>query len=425
MFYRTNCCSSEPIQLDKKDKIDLSGLFEDYIKEIFGTREISSENQQKAIQLYYDTFSKGVDIGYSPKPEMYDPALAHSLKYNIAQFSAFKETSFRKQLENALVKDGKIVPWSEFKKIADSLNIDYNRRWLETEYHHTVAVANMAEKWQDFEADADLYPNLKIVTAGDARVRDTHRVLDGVILPVNHPFWKIHIPPFDWGCRCTIIQTDEDADEKAPNFKFKEEFSHNPYYSGKVFKSNPYADGLSGKEVKETKQNLSSFLDSEKNLINTKNPRVKISLSADHNDLRRNYQVADICAKKLNIDFLIRTHVELKDFTNPEYLIFNKYLGDRKSIEGLNNMRGIIDGSKKQMMNKAINPEQIPYYIVWDFDKIKTLDVDEIIRTLQRKITDERGRSIKGMIFQYKGKAVHLTRDQIVKRDFKNFDLLK
>ncbi|QYS86317.1 hypothetical protein JJC03_15565 [Flavobacterium oreochromis] len=346
MFYRTNCCST-PIQLDKTDKIDLSGLFEDYIKEIFGTREISSENQQKAVELYYNTFAKGVDVGYSPSLEMYDPALAHSLKYNIAQFSALKETSFRKQLEAALVKDGKIVPWSEFKKVADSLNIDYNRRWLETEYHHTVAAANMAEKWQDFEADADLYPNLKIVTAGDARVRDSHRVLDGVILPINHPFWKTHTPPFDWGCRCIIIQTDEEPDEKAPNFKFKEEFKNNPYYSGKVFKSNPYADGLRNDEIKEAKKNLSTFLESETNLINTKNSRVKISLGADYQDLRRNYQVADICSKKLNIDFLIRTHSELKGLTNPEYLIFNKFLGDRKSIDGLNNMRGVIDDAKK------------------------------------------------------------------------------
>ncbi|AMA48975.1 phage head morphogenesis protein [Flavobacterium covae] len=392
---------------------------------MFDERGISPENQQKAIQHYYDTLAKGVDIGYSPKPEMYDPALAHSLKYNIAQFSAFKETSFRKQLEALLVKDGNIVPWSEFKKAADALNIDYNRRWLETEYHHTVAVANMAEKWQDFEADADLYPNLKIVTAGDARVRDSHKVLDGIILPINHPFWKTHTVPFDWGCRCGIVQSDEEPSEKVPDFKFKKEFQNNPYYSGKIFKENPYLGGLEKTEIKEAKQNVSQFLESETNLINTKNSKVKISLGADYQDLKRNYQVADICSKKLNIDFLIRTHVDLQDVTNPEYLIFNKYLGDRKSIDGLNNMRGVIDSSKKQMLNKAVNPEQIPYYIVWDLDKVKGFDIDEIKRNLQRKITSERGRSIKGMIFQYKGKAAHLTREQIVKRDFKNLDLLK
>ena len=126
---------------------------------MFEDRAVSSENQKKLWEHYYKTLSKGVDVGYNPKPEMYDPALAHSLKYNIAEFSAFKETSFRKQLEAALTSNGKVTPWSEFKKKADELNVEYNRRWLKTEYDHTVATPNMAQQWQDFEADADLYTN--------------------------------------------------------------------------------------------------------------------------------------------------------------------------------------------------------------------------------------------------------------------------
>lgn len=182
---------------------------------------------------------------------------------------------------------------------------------------------------------------------------------------------------------------------------------------------------MSGAEVKEVKSNLSDFLKSETNLINTKNPKVKISLGADLQDLRRNYQVADTCAKELNIDFLIRTHVELKGVTNPEYLILKKYLGDRKSIDGIDGIIWNIDHSKKQMLNKAVNPKQIPYYIVWDLDNIDDIDFNELTRALSRKITKERGRSIKGMIFQYKGKAAHLTREQIVSRNFEALDRLK
>ncbi len=392
---------------------------------MFDEREVTPGDRKKLQEYYYNELSKGIDVGYNPKPKMYDPALAHSLKYNVAQFSAFKETDFKKQLESALTKDGKIVPWSEFKKKADELNIEYNNRWLKTEYHHTVAAANMAEKWQDFEADADLYPNLKIVDAGDARVRDEHKILDGLILPINHSFWKDHTTPFDWGCRCNIVQTDEEPSEKIPKYNFKESFKNNPAISGKIFKETPYTDSLSKDEIKEAKGIATDFMSSESNVIDTKNPRVKISLGADNQDLRRNYQIADICSKKLDLDFLIRSHVELKNVTNPEYLIMRKYLGDRKSIKGLNNMRGVIDSSKDQMLNKAINPKQIPYYIVWDLDEIKKLDINEIIRTLQRKVTKERGRSIQGMIFQRKGKAVHLTREQMIQRDFKNLDILK
>ena len=245
MFYRTNCCGhTDPIKLSKEDDY-LSGLTESYIRQLFDDRKVSEANQKKLWEHYYNTFSKGIDLGYNPKPEMYNPALSHSLKYDIAKFSAFKATSFKNQLESNLTKDGKISPWSEFKKKADELNIQYNRNWLKTEYDHTVASANMAQQWQDFIADADLYPNLKFVTAGDARVRDSHKILDGTVLPINHLFWKTHCTPLDFGCRCNIEQTDETVSEKIPDFKAKKAFQNNPYYSGKVFNESPYADGLS------------------------------------------------------------------------------------------------------------------------------------------------------------------------------------
>ncbi|MDV6170219.1 phage minor head protein [Flavobacterium sp. DG1-102-2] len=356
---------------------------------------------------------------------MYDPELALSLKYNIAELSAFKETSFRKELERALTKNGKVVPWSDFKKTADELNVDYNRRWLKAEYNQTVATANMANKWQDYQANKYLYPNLKYHTVGDARVREAHKAWNGLVLPIDHPFWKTHWPPVDWGCRCTVTQTDDEVTPDIPSLQVKDAFKNNAALSGKIFAELPYKEGMSATEIKEANENLKDFLQAEDTLIKTKNPKVKISITADRNDLSRNYQVADICAKKLNMDFVIRSHVELKKHTNPEYLILNKFLGDRKSIKGLNNMRKIIDDAKDQMMNKVINPKQIPHYIVWDLDLIEKLDIDQIIDTLRRKVTPERGRTIQGMIFQYKGKAVHLTREQIVNREFEALTKLK
>lgn len=386
---------------------------------------MSSENQKKLWEHYYNTLSKGVDVGYNPKPEMYDPALSHSLKYNIAEFSAFKETSFRKQLEAALTSDGKVTPWSEFKKKADELNVEYNRRWLKTEYDHTVATANMAQQWQDFEADADLYPNLRYNAVGDARTREQHKAWDGLILPIKHEFWKTHLPPNDWGCRCNVEQTDDASTVEPPEIATKGAFNNNAALSGKVFKENAYEKGLSSAEVKEAKSNLSDFLQSEKNLINTKNPKVKISLGADLQDLRRNYQVANICAKELDIDILIRTHNMNIGIKNPEYLIANKYLGDRKSIESLNGMLKGIDTAKKQMMQSVLNPNQVPHYIIWDLDLINKIDIDLLIKNLLKKVTVERGRTIKGMIFQHKGKVAHITREQIIKLDFDSLNVLK
>lgn len=182
---------------------------------------------------------------------MYDPALAHSLKYSIAKFSQFKQTSFKKQLEDALTSNGKVVSWSEFKKKADALHVEYNRRWLQTEYNQTIATANMAQQWQEFQADADLYPNLRYNAVNDARTREQHQAWDGLILPITHDFWKKHLPPNDWGCRCTVEQTDNAATVEPPEIATKGAFNNNAALSGKIFPENAYEKGLSGAEVKE------------------------------------------------------------------------------------------------------------------------------------------------------------------------------
>lgn len=56
----------------------------------------------------------------------------------------------------------------------------------------------MARQWAAF-------PYWQYQTADDDRVRDSHAVLDGIVLPADSPFWDKHFPPWDWGCRCQVI----------------------------------------------------------------------------------------------------------------------------------------------------------------------------------------------------------------------------
>ena len=235
------------IKLAKEDD-GFSRLIENYLRELFDERNVSDLQRKKLWKFYYDELSQGVANGYNPSLENYDPALANSLKYNISEFSAFKETSFRKQLEGMLTKNGKIIPWSKFKEKALAVSGDYNKRWLKSEYHHTVATANMAGKFKDFEANQDLYPNLKYVTVGDKRVRQKHENWDGLILPINHPWWKKHLPPNDWGCRCGVEPSDEEKSNVIPEGDVKSGFANNPAQTGEVFKDITYKEGLSDLE---------------------------------------------------------------------------------------------------------------------------------------------------------------------------------
>lgn len=148
-----------------------------------------------------------------------------------------------------MTKDGKLQSWSDFKKDAYAVSGDYNGRWLEAEYHQTVATANMAAKWEDFQRNKDLYPNLKYVTVGDGRVRPEHQAWEGVIRPIDDPWWSTHYPPNDWGCRCDVEQTDEDPTEGEPKMDpIKEAFRNNAAQSGKIFQSEAYSVDLSNIE---------------------------------------------------------------------------------------------------------------------------------------------------------------------------------
>ena len=230
------------------------------MEEMFNSKDISDENREKLWQYYYDRLSSGVDAGYGPKPEFYDAEMANALKYSIAEFSAFKETSFRKDLESLMTDNGKFVPWSEFKKEAFKLSGDYNARWLETEYHQTVANANAAQAWQEFERNADLYPSLRFSTVGDDRVRPEHEVLDGIVRPLNDPFWDTCMPPLDWGCRCFVEQTDEDATGRVPGgVQMKIEFENNPGKTGKIFGGSAYETGLDKTEITQAIENAEKW----------------------------------------------------------------------------------------------------------------------------------------------------------------------
>ena len=171
---------------------------------VFQERGVSEPLSEKLWRYYYRRLSKAVEIGYSPNIEQANPDLVSSLKHNIATFSAFKETSFKQQVEQALTKDGRVLPWSEFKKEAEKLDTLYNKRWLQTEYNQTVANALSAQKYEEYIANKRIYPNLTYHAVHDERTRETHRAWDGLTLPVEHEFWKTHLPPNDWGCRCYV-----------------------------------------------------------------------------------------------------------------------------------------------------------------------------------------------------------------------------
>ncbi len=226
------------------------------MREFFDEHQVSEPTRAKLYAFYNNTLNKALGESYNPKVEFFDASLAKALKTNIAHFSAFKETAFRKSLEEILTQDNKLLPWSKFKKEAEKVADKYNKNWLKTEYHHTVANASMAQKFNKFQSQKSLYPFLTFVAVMDGRTRESHREYNGYTAPVNDPIWQKITPPLDWGCRCDIIQSEGPEVRHEIDFStIKPQFENNPATSGEIFKTGkPYTNSLTATEIKEAKQ---------------------------------------------------------------------------------------------------------------------------------------------------------------------------
>lgn len=62
---------------------------------------------------------------------------------------------------------------------------------------------------QVMQRQTGAFPYWQYLSLDDAKVRPTHRALDGIVLPADSPFWADHSPPWEWGCRCRKVPLTE------------------------------------------------------------------------------------------------------------------------------------------------------------------------------------------------------------------------
>ncbi|MDO5608269.1 MAG: phage minor head protein [Capnocytophaga sp.] len=335
----------------------MSRFIQKYIREIFENRSLSDGFSEKLWRLYYRRLSEGITEGIRQE----NPDLTRSLKRNIAQFSAFKETSFRSQLEAALTQGKRVLPWHEFKAEADRLDADYNRRWLQAEYHQTVANAQAADKYQEHLKNKHLYPNLRYKTINDQRVREKHKAWDGIVLPVEHPFWKTHLPPNDWGCRC---YTEPTADPVSQGIRtdeqLKEEFANNPALTGVVFGKIPYEKGMTEAEKKEVRKKSEKWLGKENakqktetwETVKTNNGSVKVSSFHGKNEKTENIEIASYFANKYNHEIELLRKLEVEKSAD----VFNKTLGIEQEYKRVSKpTKSAVDNALRSAYKQAEN----------------------------------------------------------------------
>lgn len=77
-------------------------------------------------------------------------------------------------------------------------------------YDTNVRQAYAAAEWTAIEETKATFPALMYLGVRDERTRASHAQFFGIVLPVDHPFWRTHFPPNDWYCRCFVIQVSVD-----------------------------------------------------------------------------------------------------------------------------------------------------------------------------------------------------------------------
>ena len=218
------------------------------LKAIFAGLNVRGEIQKDAFLEFRRILDDAVEKGYRQVAVKADPFL-DMLRHGNAVISAFKTHRMQNDMAARLLdKDGKLKPFRTWMRDVKDIASHYTVRWLRTEYDTAILRAHEAAAWRQARQEADVLPNLRWMPTTSASPDVIHKAFWSMklTLPVNHPFWRKHRPQDRWGCKCSIMQTDEPATElkglgKADRIKPVPGLDNNPADDGMVFgKSHPY-----------------------------------------------------------------------------------------------------------------------------------------------------------------------------------------
>lgn len=215
-----------------------------FIRKIFegsiNPRNLTEKEAKKLFTATLRTLKSGVKTAFNY--DSYDKELLRELNENIYVFSAAKTYTEVKDISSLITSEGKLVPFSEFKKAAKAKFDIYNVDYLQAEYDTAVGQAQTAVKWQQIESEAKLFPYLQRKAVMDANTSPECVLLNDIIAPVGDPFWRTRSPLTHFKCRCIITQIDKYADVKLSSQSKKDNAIEKTKHINPLFKGNPGID---------------------------------------------------------------------------------------------------------------------------------------------------------------------------------------
>jgi SPP1 gp7 family putative phage head morphogenesis protein len=243
-LYNQSCCDHHEIEFDVNLADDLSTALEEMLYNIWHLQGTDGNINETITKFFADKIWKGVVKGYGmdiPAVDYDSPDyhMLEAIKKNVWQFSSAKNYAQLRELSSALIgDDGQLRTFDQFKQAARLINDKFMKTWLRTEYDLAVSGGQMAGKWVQIQKNASSLPLLQFDAVIDSQTTDLCRSLDGVTVPINHPFVKRYYPPNHFGCRLTVRQLASGVvtpDNKIPAPEIPKMFQTNLGQQGLIF----------------------------------------------------------------------------------------------------------------------------------------------------------------------------------------------
>lgn len=422
--YHDICCDkTEPLALDLSN---YTKLIEEISQKLQNGDIRPSDLDKDLIEQIYKDVSQPVKEEFGQRWVDYDykepQSLIQKFKKNLWQFSSAKTLAELEYINGLLIdKNGKIKPEHQFMQDVKKANILFNRNYLQAEYQTAKRGAQMAHLWTKFQEQKEYYPNLVYRTVGDSRVRPEHAALNGIVKPIDDPFWKTYYPPNGWRCRCTVMNTAEKVSEGTFEDKtVKPEFHGNTALDEEILTSKGTFFKLLSKDhkAKINAELMKYNMPMEIAYHGKHKKKVFVSPFADEKDLIPNVETAMVIVDKLGIDVKIRAHIDsnvVKGHKNPEYEIGGK-IADRKETSSYTSIKSNLENARKQG-NQSI---------VYDITKFQNWNAYEITKNIKGKIMNFKDKDWLHEIYFVNGnKAISFTKDELMNDFDKVFKLFK
>lgn len=208
-IYQDDCCHQQLAAGDGAASFDaVRKAFAEAMTWLHGKKRFSAAMlKQPAVKKLMaatnDVLQKAVNK--SIRHEMPE-VMRQSLQKDVFYFSGMKTYTQMKEASGLLLDEkGNIRPLPAFQQEVKKIDEAYNDNYLRAERNFAVGSAQSASRWAKYEDEKERY-DLKYMTDNGPNVRDSHRAMEGTVLPVDDPFWNRYMPPNDFNCHCFTLQ---------------------------------------------------------------------------------------------------------------------------------------------------------------------------------------------------------------------------